>query len=412
MAASKSGNKSGSKAGNKPKKTPKTYRAETHLVHAGTLRSQFGETSEALFLTQGYVYDSARTAERRFTNEEPGYQYSRFSNPTVTMFEQRMCALEGAEAARATATGMAAVNTALMGQVRAGDHVVASKQLFGSCRYIVEDHLPRYGVTSTLVDGTNLDAWKKAVRKNTKTFFLESPTNPNLEVLDIAAIAKIAHDAGATLVVDNVFSTPLYQKPLELGADCVVYSATKHIDGQGRCLGGVVLGSQEFITNNVQQLIRQTGPSLSPFNAWVLLKGLETLSVRVQRQTDNAALVAVALAEQSKVTRLIYPGRPDHPQADIIRRQMTGGSNLVAFEIKGGKAAAFRFQDALKLVKISNNLGDAKSLVTHPATTTHQRLTPAARAELGITDGMVRLSCGLEHADDLVDDILSALETA
>jgi O-succinylhomoserine sulfhydrylase len=267
-------------------------------------------------------------------------------------------------------------------------------------------------VTSTLVDGTNLDDWKKAVRKNTKTFFLESPTNPNLEVLDIAAIAKIAHDAGATLVVDNVFSTPLYQKPLELGADCVVYSATKHIDGQGRCLGGVILGSQEFIANNVQQLIRQTGPSLSPFNAWVLLKGLETLSVRVQRQTDNAALVAVALAEQSKVTRLIYPGLPSHPQADIIRRQMKGGSNLVAFEIKGGKAAAFRFQDALKLVKISNNLGDAKSLITHPATTTHQRLTPAARAELGITDGMVRLSCGLEHADDLVDDLLSALEVA
>jgi O-succinylhomoserine sulfhydrylase len=381
-------------------------------VHAGTLRSQFGETSEALFLTQGYVYDSALTAERRFTNVDPGYQYSRFSNPTVTMFEQRMCALEGAEAARATATGMAAVNTALMGQVRAGDHVVASKQLFGSCRYIVEDHLPRYGVTSTLVDGTDLDQWKKAVRKNTKTFFLESPTNPNLEVLDIAAIAKIAHDAGATLVVDNVFSTPLFQKPLELGADCVVYSATKHIDGQGRCLGGVVLGSQEFITNNVHQLIRQTGPSLSPFNAWVLLKGLETLSVRVQRQTDNAALVAVALAEQPKVTRLIYPGRPDHPQADIIRRQMKGGSNLIAFEIKGGKAAAFRFQDALELVKISNNLGDAKSLITHPATTTHQRLTPEARAELGITDGMVRLSCGLEHADDLIEDILGALEVA
>jgi O-succinylhomoserine sulfhydrylase len=411
-SATKPANKAGAKGENKGGAKPRSYRPETHLVHAGTLRSQFGETSEALFLTQGYVYDSALTAERRFTNVDPGYQYSRFSNPTVTMFEQRMCALEGAEAARATATGMAAVNTALMGQVRAGDHVVASKQLFGSCRYIVEDHLPRYGVTSTLVDGTNLDQWKKAVRKNTKTFFLESPTNPNLEVLDIAAIAKIAHDAGATLVVDNVFSTPLFQKPLELGADCVVYSATKHIDGQGRCLGGVVLGSQEFITNNVHQLIRQTGPSLSPFNAWVLLKGLETLSVRVQRQTDNAALVAVALAEQPKITRLIYPGRPDHPQADIIRRQMKGGSNLIAFEIKGGKAAAFRFQDALQLVKISNNLGDAKSLITHPATTTHQRLTPEARAELGITDGMVRLSCGLEHADDLIEDILGALEVA
>jgi O-succinylhomoserine sulfhydrylase len=390
--------------------TTKKYRPETRLVHGGTMRSQFAETSEALYLTQGYVYENSLQAERRFKNEEPGYQYSRFSNPTVTMFEQRMALLEGAEAARATATGMAAVNTALMGQVRAGDHVVASKQLFGSCRYIVEDHLPRYGVSSTLVDGTDLDQWKRAVQPNTKTFFLESPTNPNLEVLDIKAIAEIAHAAGATLVVDNVFSTPLFQKPLELGADCVVYSATKHIDGQGRCLGGVVLGSEKFILDNVQTLIRQTGPSISPFNAWVLLKGLETLSVRVERQTDNAAAVAVALAEHPKVTRLIYPGRPDHPQADIIRRQMKGGSNLVAFEIAGGKAGAFKFQDALKLVKISNNLGDAKSLITHPATTTHQRLQPEARAELGITDGMVRLSCGLEHADDLVDDLLVALK--
>ncbi|MPZ40066.1 MAG: O-succinylhomoserine sulfhydrylase [Rhizobiales bacterium] len=393
-----------------PASTTKKYRPETRLVHGGTLRSQFGETSEALYLTQGYVYESSLQAERRFKNEEPGYQYSRFSNPTVTMFEQRMALLEGAEAARATATGMAAVNTALMGQLRAGDHVVASKQLFGSCRYIVEEHLPRYGVSSTLVDGTDLDQWKKAVTKNTKTFFLESPTNPNLEVLDIKAIAQIAHDAGATLVVDNVFSTPLFQQPLELGADCVVYSATKHIDGQGRCLGGVILGSEKFILDNVQTLIRQTGPSLSPFNAWVLLKGLETLVVRVQKQTDNAAAVAVALAEHPKVTRLIYPGRPDHPQADIIRRQMKGGSNLVAFEIKGGKAGAFKFQDALKIVKISNNLGDAKSLITHPATTTHQRLTPEARAELGITDGMVRLSCGLEHSDDLVEDLLDALK--
>ena len=389
---------------------PKKYRPETRLVHGGTLRSQFAETSEALYLTQGYVYDSSLQAERRFKNEEPGYQYSRFSNPTVTMFETRMALLEGAEAARATATGMAAVNTALMGQVRAGDHIVASKQLFGSCRYIVEDHLPRYGVTSTLVDGTKLDQWKKAVTKNTKTFFLESPTNPNLEVLDIKAIAEIAHDAGATLVVDNVFSTPLFQHPLELGADCVVYSATKHIDGQGRCLGGVILGSEKFIMDNVHNLIRQTGPSLSPFNAWVLLKGLETLTVRVQKQTDNAAAVAVALAENPKVTRLIYPGRPDHPQADIIRKQMKGGSNLVTFEIRGDKAATFRFLDALKLIRISNNLGDAKSLITHPATTTHQRLKPEQRAELGITDGLVRLSCGLEHSDDIVEDLLAALE--
>src|SRR5882672_6537781 len=395
-----------------PASTNRKYRPETHLVHAGTLRSQFGETSEALFLTQGYVYESALSAEKSFKNEEPGYQYSRFSNPTVNMFEQRMCALEGAQAARATATGMAAVTTGFMGQVRAGDHIVASKPVFGSCLYVVEAHLPRYVVASDLVDGTDLEQWRNAVRPNTKTFFLESPTNPALEVLDIKAIADIAHAAGATLVVDNVFSTPLFQKPLELGADCVVYSATKHIDGQGRCLGGVVLASEKFIQDHVQTLIRQTGPSISPFNAWVLLKGLETLSVRVQRQTDTAASIAVMLAEHPKISRLIYPGRPDHPQAAVVHKQMRGGSTLVAFEIKGGKAAAFRFQDALELVRISNNLGDAKSLITHPATTTHQRLTPAARAALGISDGLVRLSCGLEHPDDVVEDLVVALEAA
>jgi len=288
--------------------------------------------------------------------------------------------------------------------------VVASKAMFGSCRYVIEDFLPRYGVTSTLVNGTNLDEWKKAVRPNTKTFFLETPTNPLLEVLDIRAIAKIAHAAGATLVVDNVFSTPLWQSPLELGADCVVYSATKHIDGQGRCLGGVVLGSEKFIMDNIHTLIRQTGPSMSPFNAWVLLKGLETLAVRVRRQTDTAATVSVALADHPKVTRLVYPGRPDHPQAHIVAKQMRGGSTLVAFEVKGGKRGAFRFQDALKLVRISNNLGDAKSLITHPATTTHQRLNAAARAEIGVTDGLVRLSVGLEHPDDVIEDLLTALK--
>jgi O-succinylhomoserine sulfhydrylase len=386
------------------------YRTETRLVHAGTQRSEFGETSEALFLTQGYVYESSAQAERRFKNEEPGYQYSRFSNPTVSMFEARMAALEGAEAARATATGMAAVTVAILGQLKAGDHVVAAKALFGSCRYVVEDFLPRYGISSTLVDGTDLAQWKNAVRPNTKTFFLESPTNPTLEIVDIAEVAKIAHAAGATLVVDNVFATPLFQSPFALGADCVVYSATKHIDGQGRCLGGVILGSEKFIQDNVQTLIRQTGPSISPFNAWVLLKGLETLSVRVRRQTDTAATVAVALVDHPKITRMIYPGRPDHPQAAVAQKQMRGGGTLVAFEVEGGKEGAFRFQDALKLVLISNNLGDAKSLITHPATTTHQRIGPAARAELGISDGLVRLSCGLEHPDDVVEDLLAALD--
>jgi len=386
------------------------YRPETRLVHSGTMRSQFGETSEALFLTQGYIYENSAQAERRFKNEEPGFQYSRFSNPTVAMFEARMAAFEGAEAARATATGMAAVTLALIGQLQAGDHVVAAKALFGSCRYIVEEFLPRYGIGSTLVDGTDLDQWRNAVRPNTRTFFLETPTNPTLEVIDIAAVADIAHAAGATLVVDNVFATPIFQSPLALGADCVVYSATKHIDGQGRCLGGVILGSQAFIEKNIHVLLRQTGPSLSPFNAWVLLKGLETLPVRVRRQTDSAATLAVALVDHPKIARLIYPGRPDHPQAAIALKQMRGGSTLLSFDLKGGKKAAFRFQDALKLIRISNNLGDAKSLITHPSTTTHQRLTAPQRAELGITDGLLRISVGLEHPDDIVEDVLTALE--
>lgn len=386
------------------------YRPETRLVQSGILRSQFGETSEALFLTQGYVYDNSAQAEARFKGEDPGYQYSRFANPTVSMFEQRIAEFEGAEAARATATGMAAVTLALMGQARAGDHIVASKAIFGSCLYVVEDYLPRYGVTSTIIDGRDLDEWRSAFRPNTKTCFLETPTNPNLEVLDIAEICKIAHAAGATVVVDNVFSTPLWQSPLALGADCVVYSTTKHIDGQGRCLGGVILGSQKFITDNVHTYIRQTGPSMSPFNAWVMLKGLETLPVRVRQQTDTAAAVAVALSEHPKVSRLIYPGRPDHPQAAIVAKQMRGGSTLVAFEVAGGKKGAFAFQDALRLVRISNNLGDAKSLITHPATTTHQRLKPEQRKELGISDGMVRLSCGLEHPDDLIEDLVTALK--
>jgi O-succinylhomoserine sulfhydrylase len=386
------------------------YRPETRLVHSGTLRSDFNETSEAIFLTQAFVYDSAEQCEARLADKEPGYVYSRYSNPTMSMFEQRMAALEGAEAARSTATGMAAVTTALMGLVRAGDHVVAAKALFAGCRFIVEDWLPRFGVSSTLVDGTDLVQWQRAVRDNTKVFFLETPTNPTLEIYDIAAVAKIAHAAGAKLVVDNVFATPLYQSPLALGADCVVYSATKHIDGQGRCLGGVILGSEKFILDHVQQVIRQTGPSLSPFNAWVLLKGLETLAVRVARQTETAAVIADALAGHDKLSRVIYPGRADHPQAELVKRQMRGGSTLCSFEVKGGKAGAYRFLNALKLIRITNNLGDAKSLVTHPPTTTHQRLTADQRAELGIGDGLIRFSAGLEHRDDLIEDLTRALD--
>jgi O-succinylhomoserine sulfhydrylase len=386
------------------------YRPETRLVHAGTLRSQFNEMSEALFLTQGYKYESAEDCELRFSGKVPGYVYSRYSNPTMDMFEQRMAALEGAEAARSTATGMAAVTTALMGLVKQGDHVVAAKALFGSCRWVIEDWLPRFGVPCTLVDGKDLDAWKNAVTKNTKVLFMETPTNPTLEVYDIAAVADIAHNAGAKLVVDNVFATPLYQSPLKLGADVVVYSATKHIDGQGRVLGGVIVGSQKMILDNYHQLLRQTGPSLAPFNAWVMLKGLETLAVRVERQTQTAGAVADALAGHNKLARVIYPGRADHPQADIVKKQMKAGSTLCSFEVKGGKEGAFRFLNGLKLILITNNLGDAKSLVTHPTTTTHQRLTPEQRAELGIGDGLVRLSCGLEHKDDLIEDLLAALD--
>jgi len=388
------------------------YRPETRLVHSGTLRSQWGETSEAMFLTQGYVYDSAEQCEARFKGEDPGYIYSRYSNPTIAMFERRMIELEGAEAGRSAATGMAAVTTAILAPLKAGDHVVAAKQLFGSCRYVVEDLLPRYGIQSTLVDGLKLDEWQRAVQPNTKSFFLESPTNPTLDVLDIPAIAEIAHASGARLIVDNVFATPLWQSPLALGADVVVYSATKHIDGQGRCLGGMILSSEAFIAEHLHNFMRQTGPSISPFNAWVLLKGLETLAVRVRAQTETAARIADALARHPKISRLVYPGREDHPQAMIVKKQMRAGSTLVGFEVKGGKAGAFRFLNELKLARISNNLGDAKSLVTHPATTTHQRLAPEARAELGISEGFVRFSAGLEHPDDLIEDLTAALEKA
>ena len=392
------------------KSNEKNWKPATQLVHGGTTRSQFGETSEAIYLTQGFLYDSAEAAEARFKGEEPGFIYSRYANPTVDMFEKRMCALEGAEDARATASGMAAISAALLCSVKAGDHVVAARALFGSCRYNVETLMPKYGIESTLVDGRDLDAWQAAVKPNTKLFFLESPTNPTLEVVDIAAVAKIADAAGARLVVDNVFATPLQQKPLELGAHVVVYSATKHIDGQGRCLGGVILSDKEWIDANLHDYFRHTGPSLSPFNAWALLKGLETLPIRVRQQTETAARVADHLANHPKIERVIYPGRKDHPQAEIIARQMKGGSTLVCFDVAGGKSGAFAFQNALGLIGLSNNLGDAKSLITHPATTTHKNLTEDARADLGIRPSTVRLSLGLEDGDDIIADIDQALD--
>ena len=375
-------------------------------------RSQFGETSEAIFLNSGYVYDNAEQAERRFKGDEEGFVYSRYSNPTVDMFEKRMCALEGAEAARGTASGMAAVNASLFSFLKAGDHVVSARALFGSCRYIVEDLLPRFGVQTTLIDGRDLSAWEAAMRPNTRAVFFETPTNPVLELVDIEAVAKIAHRAGALVVVDNVFATPMLQRPIPLGVDIVVYSATKHIDGQGRCLGGVVLGTKDFIEDKLHTYLKQTGPSLSPFNAWVLLKALETLPLRVERQSGSAAAVADFLAERKEVARVFYPGRDDHPQRELAKRQMAGGGPMVAFEVKGGKREAFRFMNALQIFKITNNLGDAKSLVTHPSTTTHQRLTPEQRAELGIFDRSIRLSIGLEDVEDLKADLDQALRAS
>jgi O-succinylhomoserine sulfhydrylase len=392
------------------KKRP--LRPETELVHGGILRSQFGETSEAMFLTQGYVYDSAEQAEARFKQEDPGYQYTRFGNPTVSMFEDRLRIFEGAEDCRATATGMAAVTAAMLSYMKTGDHVVAAKALFGSCRYIVETLCPRFGITCTLIDGGDLHAWRDAIRPNTKMFFFETPSNPNLDLVDIAGVCAIARENGILSIVDNVFATPLLQRPLALGADIVVYSTTKHIDGQGRCLGGAVLGSSAFITKYVQEWIRQTGPSLSPFNAWVMLKGLETMPVRVRAQCATAATIADHLSTLRGVTRVVYPGRADHPQAALAQKQMPGGGQMIAFEVEGGKQAAFRVLNALRLVRISNNLGDAKSLVTHPATTTHFKLTADQRAELGISDGMIRLSIGLEAADDLADDLTNAVKAA
>ncbi|MGV8938347.1 MAG: O-succinylhomoserine sulfhydrylase [Allorhizobium sp.] len=388
----------------------KNWRPATQLVHGGTLRSQFGETSEAIYLTQGFVYESSEAAEARFKGETEGFIYARYGSPTNDMFEKRMCMLEGAEEGRATASGMAAVSAAILCQLKAGDHIVAARALFGSCRWVVETLAPKYGIEFTLVDGRDLKNWEVAIRPNTKLFFLESPTNPTLEVVDIAGVAKLANQIGAKVVVDNVFATPLFQKPLELGAHIVVYSATKHIDGQGRCLGGIVLSDKEWVDEHLQDYFRHTGPAMSPFNAWTLLKGIETLPLRVKQQTASAARVADVLAEAGKVAKVIYPGRADHPQADIVARQMTGGSTLVAFELKGGKDAAFKFQNALEIIKISNNLGDAKSLITHPATTTHKNLSDEARAELGISGGTLRLSCGIEDTDDLLDDLAKALK--
>ena len=385
------------------------WRRRTRLARGGGMRSAFGETSEALYLTSGYVYESAEEAAARFAGEAEGFVYSRFSNPTVRMFEERMALLEDAEAAAATASGMAAVTASMLCQLKAGDHVLGARALFGSCRYILDEVLPRFGVEVTLVDGPDLDQWRAAARSETVCAFLESPANPTLEIIDIAAVADICHGVGARLIVDNVFATPVLQRPLELGADIVVYSATKHIDGQGRCLGGVILCATAFREDLLTPYLRHTGPSLSPFNAWVLLKGLETLELRVEQHSRNATAVAAFLQRKNGLSNVCFPGLDDYPQRALADAQMQGPGSIVTFEIDGGREGAFGFLNRLKLIDISNNLGDAKSLITHPRSTTHQRLGPEECTRLGITEGMVRLSVGLEDVADVEDDISQAL---
>ncbi len=385
-------------------------KTRTNLVHGGTRRSQYGELSEAIFLTQGFVYPSAEEAEQRFLGAgEDEFIYARYGNPTVRMFEERIALLEGTEDGFATASGMAAVNGALMSMLRAGDHIVSARALFGSCLYIVEEILPRFGVEVTLVDGADLEQWRAAVRDDTKAVFFESMSNPTLELVDVAGVAEIAHAKGAMVVVDNVFTTPIYSDAVGQGADVIIYSATKHIDGQGRTLGGVILGSREHIRKVVEPYMKHTGGSMSPFTAWVLLKGLETLDLRVRAQTMSAGQIAAALEGNARLSRVIYPGLDSHPQNALAQRQMGSGGTMVAFEIKGGKDATFRFMNALDIILISNNLGDAKTIATHPATTTHQRLADDMKAQLGITDGLIRLSVGLEDPDDLIGDIEQAL---
>jgi len=389
------------------------WNTRTKLVHSGSKRSQWNEVSEAIFLTQGFVYDTAEQAEARFIKAEPDeYIYARYGNPTVAMFEERMAAIEGCEDGFATASGMAAVNGALMAFLSAGDHVVGSRALFGSCLYILDEVLPRMGVEVTLVDGRDLDAWKAAIRADTKLVFFETISNPTLEVIDVTSVSAMAHEAGAIVVADNVFATPVYSKAIEQGVDIVVYSATKHIDGQGRALGGIILGSRELIRGKVEPYMKHTGGAMSPFTAWIMLKGLETMDLRVRAQSTTAAALAEALDGHLKLARLIYPGHASHPQNDLVMRQMGNGGTMLSMDVKGGKEAAFRALNALKIALISNNLGDAKTIATPPAATTHQRLPDDQKQLLGITPGLIRLSLGIEDSQDVIADILQALEHA
>ena len=388
---------------------PRKFRPATRLVQGGVQRSHHGETAEALYLTSGYVYDSAEQAEATFAGTVEHYQYSRFANPTLTMLEQRLCLIEGAEECRTTATGMAAVNSALLAHLKAGDRVVASRALFGSCHWIVSTLLPKFGIESVFVDGGDLAQWRDALSRPTNLVLLETPSNPMLDIVDLPAVAELAHAAGAIVVVDNVFATPLLQQPLTMGADVVVYSCTKHIDGQGRVLGGAILSNRKWVNDVLQPFIRNTGPAMSPFNAWLLLKGIETLGLRVEAGCRAAESIADFLSKRPHVKRVWYPTRFDHPQQLLARKQMSGGGTVVTFEVDGGKDAAFKVMNAFRLIAISNNLGDSKSLVTHPATTTHMRIGAEERARLGITDGVIRISIGLEDLRDLEDDLAQAI---
>jgi O-succinylhomoserine sulfhydrylase len=390
-----------------------TWQKRTRLVHGGTRRSQYNEVSEAIFLTQGFVYESAEAAEARFIKAgDDEFIYARYGNPTVAMFEDRIAGLEGTEDAFATASGMAAVSGALTSMLRAGDHVVSARALFGSCLYVLEEVLTRFGVEVTFVDGTDLEQWRAAIRPDTKAVFFETISNPTLDVVDIRAVADLAHAVGAMVLVDNVFATPVFSRAVEQGADVVIYSATKHIDGQGRALGGVILGTREFIRGTVEPYMKHTGGSMSPFTAWIMLKGLETVDLRVRAQAETALQIANALHGDARLARVIYPGHPSHAQHDLVTAQMGQGGTVLALDLAGGQGAAFRFLNALDIVVISNNLGDAKSIATHPATTTHQRLPVETRAQLGITPGLVRLSVGLEDAGDLIGDLTRALEAS
>lgn len=393
----------------KHKRDPRSWGESTKLVRGGLDRSPHGETSEALYLNSGFVYDAPETAERRFAGEEDGYVYGRYGNPTVTMFEERLALLEGAEACYGLASGMASVFGALACQLKAGDHLVASKALFGSCYQVVTSILPRFGIRTTLVDGKDLAAWKEAITAGTRCVFLETPSNPALEVIDLEAVCGIARARGATVVVDNIFATPILQRPLAYGADVVVYSGTKHMDGQGRVLGGAIVSTRTFKDELLKPFLRHTGPSISPFNAWVLLKGLETMKLRVEAQSLAAHRVAQVLEATPGVARVLYPHLDSHPQAALSRKQMKLGGTMVTFEVHGGKAKAFDVLRHLGIIDISNNLGDAKSLMTHPASTTHRNIGADARAMMGITDGMLRLSVGLEDVDDLIGDLQQAV---